>query len=97
MSGVLPSAAAKLPLKLKLSADPGLVLQPRPSGERKRTPARCISRRGLDTEIGRGSPLRKMTSAAYGVSQDSIASVTAVGCPRSGILRNETDLGRTAR
>jgi len=33
-----------------------------------RAPARCIFRRGLATEIGRKSPLRKMTSAAFGAA-----------------------------
>jgi hypothetical protein len=31
-----------------------------------RAPARCISLKGYRIEIGRGSPLREMTSAAYG-------------------------------
>ena len=42
-------------------------------------PARCVFRRGLDTECGRKSPLRKKTSAAYGVGHHPIANVTAVG------------------
>ena len=42
-------------------------------------PARRIFRRGLDTECGRNSPLRKTTSAAYGVGHHSIANGTAVG------------------
>ena len=44
-------------------------------------PARCIFRRGFVTETGREPPLRKTTSAAYGVSHHSIAIHTAVDCP----------------
>ena len=40
--------------------------EPRPSGSRKRAPARCIFLKGYRIEIGRASPLREMTSAAYG-------------------------------
>ena len=55
-------------------------LQHRPSGP-LRAPARRISRRGFVTEIGRESPLRKMTSAADAVGRDSAADALAEGCP----------------
>ena len=44
-------------------------------------PARCISLKGIKVEIGRASPLREMTSAAYGVGRDSIADALAERCP----------------
>ncbi|RLE20654.1 MAG: hypothetical protein DRJ65_17720 [Acidobacteria bacterium] len=43
-------------------------------------PRSIISRRAFVTEIGRGSPLRKMTSAAFGFGRDSVAEVTAECC-----------------
>ena len=46
-------------------------------------PARCISLKGNKVEIGRASPLRETTSAAYGVGHHSIARAAAVGCPVS--------------
>ncbi|RLE19211.1 MAG: hypothetical protein DRJ65_20525 [Acidobacteria bacterium] len=45
------------------------VIQPRPSGP-LRGPARRIFLKGHSSGIGRASPLRKMTSAAYGVGRD---------------------------
>jgi hypothetical protein len=63
------------------NSGPGLGFQARPSGARGRAPARCISRRGFVTEIGRKSPLRKMTSAAYGVGRDSTVDALAERCP----------------
>jgi len=50
-------------------------------------PARCISRRGLVSGIGRVPPLREMTSAAYGISRDSVAEATAVGCQARFFLK----------
>ena len=43
-------------------------------------PRSVIFRRGLVSEIGRESPLRKMTSAAYILGRDSVAEGIAVGC-----------------
>ncbi len=78
-------AVLKLILYLRLFADSDAVpvpapdFHPRPSGSRKRAPARCIFLKGSSTGNGKISPLRKMTSAAYGVGHHSIADVTAVG------------------
>ncbi len=55
-------------------------------------PARCISLKGYSVGIGRASPLRKMTSAAYGVGRDSIADDTAVGCPVSPFFASTAQL-----
>ena len=49
-------------------------------------PRSIISRRGDISEFGRQPPLRKMTSAAYGVSRDSIAEDVSVGCPVSAFF-----------
>ena len=65
---------------------PDAVSHPRPSGARKRTPARCIFRRGLVTEIGRKSPLQKMTSAASGIGRDSVSEALAERCQVSAFF-----------
>ena len=69
------------------------VLQPRPSGACKHTPARRISLKGNRVGIGRAWPLRKTTSAAYGVSRDSIANGAAVDCPVSTFFATSSWLG----
>ncbi|MEN8162999.1 MAG: hypothetical protein ABFS37_02630 [Acidobacteriota bacterium] len=45
------------------------------------------------TEIGRKSPLREMTSAAYGVGQYSIANALAEDCPVSPFFASTARLG----
>ena len=47
------------------------------------------------TEIGRKPPLRKTTSAAYGVSRDSIAKGIAVDCPTQPFPK-QNPTGRSA-
>ena len=49
-------------------------------------PARRISLKGDNVGIGRALPLRKMTSAAFGVGRDSVAEALAVGCPVSAFI-----------
>jgi len=61
------------------------VLQTRPSGP-LRAPARRIFLKGNRVGIGRASPLREMTSAAYGVGRNSIADAPAVRCPVSAFF-----------
>ncbi len=70
----------------------GGAVHPRPSGP-LRVPARRISRRGDSSEFGRQPPIRKMTSAAYGVSQDLIAGGAAVGCPVSPFFASTARVG----
>ena len=67
-------------LFLALSAVRDCGIHPRPSGP-LRAPARCIFLRGLATGIGRESPLRKMTSAAYGAGNHPVANALAAGVP----------------
>ena len=50
-------------------------------------PARCICLKGNRSEIGRASPLRKMTSTAYAVGQDSGPEAPAEGS-RHRVLTN---------
>ena len=56
-------------------------------------PARCIFLKGNKGGIGRTSPLREMTSAAYDVGRDSIADGAAVGCPVSPFFASTAWLG----
>ena len=49
-------------------------------------PRSVLSRRGIVSGIGRALPLQETTSAAYGVGRDSVANVTAVGCPVSAFI-----------
>ncbi len=44
-------------------------------------PARCVSLKGGGAGIGKISPLRETTSAAYGVGRDSVADALAERCP----------------
>ena len=63
-----------------IPGSPLLFLHARPSATRKHATARCIFLKGNNSEIGRTSPLRKTTSAAYGISRDSFAKVFAERC-----------------
>ena len=47
------------------------------------------------TEIGRKSPLLKMTSAAYGVGRDSVAEATAECCQARFFLKPNVNRGAT--
>ena len=61
------------------------------------TPARRISLKGYISEIGRASPLRKMTSAAYGVAGRLDCERAPRALPGTGIHRNGFVQGRSAR
>ncbi len=56
-------------------------------------PRSIISQRGDISEFGRQPPLRKMISAACGVSRDSIAEGVAVGCPVTPFFASAARLG----
>ena len=67
-------------------AVPGPILQPRPSGAQA-PPLGAFPGGATWLKLGRKSPLQKMTSAAYTVSRDSVAEVTAECCQARFFLK----------